>query len=106
MNSLVNHIVLFGGNEIRRQEIIDLIHTIDNKIEVYGALNEEEGMQMLQLLPKIDIVLIGGRYTSEQRKRIENFIISHLPNTKITQPGFDYEYSNENIKFYIEKLIK
>jgi hypothetical protein len=99
-------IVLFGGSKVRKQEIIDLIHSIDTQIEVFGALSEEEGMLLLQSLPKIDIVLIGGRYTKEQRVRIIDYIQAYLPTTIITQPGFDYTYSNENIKQQIINNLK
>jgi hypothetical protein len=98
-------IILFGGNKQRRIEVTDVIHSIRDDIKVYGALSEEEGMQLLELIKDIDIVLIGGRYTIAQRKRICDYILEFIPDTKITQPGFEYPYSNENIKQHITNLI-
>jgi hypothetical protein len=63
-------------------------------------------MLLLQSLPKIDIVLIGGRYSKEQRVRIIHYVETYFPTTKITQPGFDYNYSNENIKQKLINILK
>ncbi|WP_288438749.1 hypothetical protein [uncultured Chryseobacterium sp.] len=89
-------IVLFGGNPYRRDEIISELIKLGN-ITVYGTLSEEEGMRFLTKVEKIDLVLIGGRYTNEQRIRIRSFIKINLPGTKITEPGIDYPYGNDEI---------
>lgn len=91
-------VVLFGGSPIRRDEIIRLISEgID--LNVYGTLNEDEGMEKLsELNNEIDIVLIGGRYTYNQRNRISGWVEQNLPNVKLSRPGFDFPYSNEEIR--------
>jgi hypothetical protein len=91
-------VILFGGSPIRRDEIIRLISEgID--LNVYGTLNEEEGMEKLsELKTEIDIVLIGGRYTDSQRKRISTWVEQNLPNAMLSRPGFDYPYSNDAIR--------
>ncbi len=97
-------LVLFGGNIERRHEIISLLQPLQN-LSVYGSLSEEEGMEMLSNFKKVHIVLIGGRYTNEQRMRIRAFINSQYPNIKITEPGVDYPYSNEAIFKQIESIL-
>jgi hypothetical protein len=97
-------LLLFGGNVERRHEIISLLQPLTN-LSVHGALSEEEGMKMLQTLPQVDIVLIGSRYTEEQRIRIRKFIRAQYPNIRITEPGVDYMYSNEAIFVTIQKII-
>jgi DNA-binding NarL/FixJ family response regulator len=97
-------VLLFGGNPERRQEIIQLLQPLTN-VSVIGALSEEEGMAQLQTLSKVDVVLIGGRYTDEQRIRIRSFIHKNYPEIKITEPGVDYPYSNEAIFSHIQDLI-
>lgn len=98
-------VVLFGGNPHRRHEVISLIETLD-EVTVYGTLSEEEGMSRIQALPKVDLVLIGGRYNQDQRQRIRRYIKENLPTTKITEPGVDYPYSNTSILNAIkEKLL-
>jgi hypothetical protein len=97
-------VLLFGGNPERRREIIDLLQPLQNTI-VIGTLSEEEGMEQLHTLPKVDVVLIGGRYIDEQRIRIRNFIFKNYPELKITEPGVDYPYSNEAIFTHIQDLI-
>ncbi|GAL66140.1 hypothetical protein [Jejuia pallidilutea] len=91
-------VVLFGGSPVRRDEIIRLISEgVD--LTVYGTLNEEEGMEKLKELDnKVDIVLIGGRYTPSQRKRISRWVTENLPKAKLSRPGFDYPYSNDEIR--------
>lgn len=90
-------VVLFGGSPIRRQEVVELLGSIGD-ITVYGTLGEEEGMAKIEALNrKVDLVLIGGRYTPEQRTRIKKWIATNMLQTKVTQPGYDYPYSNESI---------
>lgn len=97
-------LLLFGGNPERRHEIISLLQPLTN-LSVYGALSEEEGIKMLQSLTQVDIVLIGGRYTEEQRIRIRNFVRNNYPNINITEPGYQYPYSNENIFKNVQKIV-
>jgi hypothetical protein len=105
-NKRIMKVVLFGGSPDRREEVTDVIHAIDKDIEVHGALSEEEGFEFLKTINPIDVVLIGGRYTPEQRKRIVNYTKEYLPDALITQPGYDYPYSNTNIKSAIESHYK
>jgi hypothetical protein len=89
-------LVIFGGNVIRRDEIVRLLMPIDG-LTIYATLSEEEGMEKMKRLEKVDVVLIGGRYTPEQRKNIKNYAGLQHPNAIITEPGVDYEYSNQSI---------
>ncbi|NCN10230.1 MAG: hypothetical protein GW938_10340 [Leptospira sp.] len=98
-------VVLFGGNPIRRDEVVKLVQSIGD-ITIYGMLSEEEGMEKIKSLHKINLILIGGRYSDEQRIRIRKYIKDELPNTKITEPGLEYPYENnsiiQDIKFKLE----
>ena len=96
--------MLFGGSPFRRDEVIRLVAAIGN-ITIYGALSEEEGMKKITSLPKIDLVLIGGRYSDEQRIRIRKFVMENLPDTKISEPGWNYNYENEAIKNDIKNQL-
>ncbi len=98
-------LLLLGGNVERRHEIITLLQPLKN-VSVHGALSEEEGIQMLQTLACVDVVLIGGRYSVEQRIRIRELIHSQYSHIKITEPGVDYMYSNENILQNILLLLQ
>ncbi len=90
-------VVLFGGNPYRRDEVVrHLSQSID--ISVYGTLSEEEGLAKIESLEKVDLVLIGGRYSEEQRVRIRKYVAEQLPNTKLSEPGVEYPYQNEAIK--------
>lgn len=86
-------IVLFGGNPYRRDEVINHLKTLDD-YTIYGTLSEEEGIEKITSLPKVDLVLIGGRYSHEQRVRIKQFVSQQLPNTKVSEPGVEYPYDN------------
>ncbi len=97
-------LLLFGGNIERRHEIISLLQPLQN-LSVYGSLSEEEGIEMLGKLSEVHIVLIGGRYTDEQRKRIKSFVKNNYPNIIITEPGVDYPYSNEAIFKRVENIL-
>ena len=97
--------VIFGGNPFRRDEVLQLIQSLSG-ITAYGVLSEEEGMQRLKMMPKVDLVLIGGRYTDEQRVRIRKYVQTHLPNAKTTEPGYDYPYQNAAIAADIMKKLK
>ncbi|MFA9212602.1 MAG: hypothetical protein ACEQSR_01995 [Candidatus Methylacidiphilales bacterium] len=97
INNQTPVVVLFGGNPNRRNEVLSLLNALGN-ISVYGTLSEEEGILQLKAPPKVDLVLIGGRYTDAQRERIKAFIAANLPHAKITEPGGHYPYQNEAIK--------
>ncbi len=98
-------LLLFGGNVERRHEIISLLQPLQN-LSVYGALSEDEGMEMLDKLSEVHIVLIGGRYTDAQRKNIRAYLLLNHPKIKITEPGVDYPYSNEAIFNQVEIILK
>jgi hypothetical protein len=97
-------VVLFGGNPYRRDEVLRLIQQIGG-ITAYGTLSEEEGMERLQTLPHVDLVLIGGRYSPVQRQRIRQFITTQLPQTQLTEPGYDYPYANGAIRAAIRAKL-
>lgn len=103
-NKDAKNLVVFGGNEMRRHEIINLLSSID-ALTIYGTLSEEEGKGKIIELPKVDIVLIGGRYTVAQRNSIKQFILQLPYQVIITEPGVDYPYSNEAIFNHIEKIV-
>ncbi len=90
-------IVLFGGNIYRRDEVIKLVLSIGD-ITVYGTLDEEQGMSKIKTLVKLDLIIIGSRYNEVQRNCIKEYVITHLPNAKITEPGWAYPYDNEALK--------
>ncbi len=90
-------ILLFGGSPERRHQVVNLISEVGD-VTIHGALSEEEGIQFLKELTKVDLVLIGGAYSHEQRTRIREYLGYHNPSSKLTEPGIQYKYSNENIK--------
>jgi hypothetical protein len=85
--------VLFGGNPAMRHQVLSAIQALGG-ITAYGTLSEDEGMERLRTLPKVDLVLIGGRYTEEQRVRIRAYVREHLPGTALTEPGIEYPYEH------------
>lgn len=98
-------LVLFGGNPLRRDEVIRHLKTVTD-LSIIGTLLEEEGIKVIQELPKVDLVLIGGRYTTEQRFRIKTFIAENYPHIKVTEPGIEYPYDEEMIKNQVQKLMQ
>ncbi len=88
--------VIFGGNPHRRHEVLTMIRELGG-ITARGALSEEEGMTLLASLPRVDLVMIGGRYDEEQRARIRAHVRTTLPHALLTEPGHDYPYENEAI---------
>lgn len=90
-------IILFGGNPYRRDEVVRLLSELGD-ITIYGTLGEEEGMAKIEELNrKVNLVLIGGRYTDQQRTRIKKWVSENLTGVDVTQPGYDYPYSNPAI---------
>jgi Ni,Fe-hydrogenase III small subunit len=96
-------LVVFGGDVHRRHQIIELLLSIEN-LTTFAFLSEEEGIDKIKELQKVDIVLIGGRYTQQQRINIKTFLATKFPEVKITEPGIGYTYSNENIFKELNKL--
>lgn len=94
-------IVLFGGNPYRRDEVVRNLQTLGD-VSIYGTLSEEEGIATIKGLPKVDLVLIGGRYSTVERRRIRKFVAENLPQAQITEPGLDYPYESEAIKSNIQ----
>ncbi len=97
-------LILFGGNPLRRDEVVRSLRTISG-LTIIGTLSEEEGISTIQQLSQVDIVLIGGRYTQEQRIRIKEFIESNYPHIKTTEPGVDYPYEESAIKNQVSLLV-
>lgn len=98
-------LVLFGGNPHRRDEVIRQMMTLPG-VSIYGTLSEEEGIRKLKTLPRVDLVLIGGRYTDEQRVRIRDYVKTNLPGTPVTEPGYDYPYANDAILNDVKQKLK
>jgi len=98
-------LVLFGGSPHRRDEVVRSLSTIKG-LTIIGTLSEEEGISTIMKLPKVDIVLIGGRYTNDQRNRIKKFISENHPHILISEPGYDYLYEEDQIKMNIIKLMQ
>ena len=42
-------------------------------------------------------MLIGGKYSDEQRIRIRSFVSAKFPDAKMTEPGYEYPYDNNEI---------
>lgn len=89
--------VVFGGKPEMRHQVVNMLEGF-NKVTVFATLSEEEGMQRLKTLSKVNLVLIGGRYDEEQRVRIRKFVKENLPGTYTSEPGIDYPYGNEGVK--------
>lgn len=90
-------VVLFGGSPYRRDEVVRLLGT-QLDVTVVGALDEAEGMATLaDLGDAVDLVLIGGAYSADQRDRIRRYVAGSLPGRPISEPGFDYPYANDAI---------
>lgn len=99
-------VVLFGGSPQRRHEVIKQLQSLGD-INIYGTLSEAEGMAKLEEIGDyVDLVLIGSRYTSEQRQRIQTWMSERLPRAKLSQPGLTYPYSNEAIVADVAKQLK
>jgi hypothetical protein len=89
--------VIFGGNAEMRDHVVGMLSDF-NKVTVYATLSEEEGMSRLKTLPKVNFVLIGGRYDEEQRIRIRKYVKENIPGTFTSEPGIDYPYGDEGVK--------
>lgn len=87
-------LVLFGGSPHRRHEVLQALARAGG-MQAHGALSEAEGMELLARLPRVDVVLIGGRYSEEERVRIRAHVRAHLPHAAITEPGRDYPYDTD-----------
>lgn len=98
-------LVLFGGNPYRRDEVIRQMMTLPG-VTIYGTLSEAEGIDKLKSLSRVDLVLIGGRYSDEQRVRIRAYVKANLPGTPVTEPGYDYPYANEAILNDVRQKLK
>lgn len=89
--------VLFGGNPDRMNEVVTLIRDRLKTVTAIGNFSEEEGLKKLSTLNKVDLVLIGGRYSEEERIRIRNYLKEHFPGVVTTEPGHQYPYDNKEI---------
>ena len=89
--------VVFGGNVEMRDQVVRMLEEF-NKVTVYATLSEEEGLNRLKTLPKVNFVLIGGRYNDEQRIRIRTYVKENLPGAFTSEPGLDYPYGDDGVK--------
>lgn len=98
-------VVLFGGNPVRRDEVLRSLKQLGD-VTVYGALSEEEGLDLLRSLgSRVVVVLIGGRYTSIQRSRIAAWVSAELPSVQLSEPGVTYPYSTAEILADVRRKI-
>ena len=115
MNNLIDRIepksanapvmVIFGGNPHRRDEVLRALATLGD-FGAYGALSEEEGYALLkQHKDRVKLVLIGGRYTAEQRVRIKDWCSERFPAMAFTEPGVDYAYDHELTKAAVKRIL-
>jgi len=98
-------LVLFGGNPVRRDEVIRHLKVVPD-LSIIGTLSEAEGLEKLKQLPRVDIVLIGGRYDAAQRQRIKDFVSRQLPHARVTEPGVDYPYDERIILQHVQRLVQ
>lgn len=97
--------VIFGGNPLRRDEVLRLLTQLGD-FAAYAALSEEEGCALiLENRARLKLVLIGGRYSPEQRARIKQFCRDHQVTTAFTEPGLDYPYENAHIQAEVKRLL-
>lgn len=115
MNNLIDRIepksanapvmVLFGGNAHRRDEVLRALATL-GYIGAYGALSEDEGYALLQQhKDRVKLVLIGGRYSAEERVRIKAWCRERFLHMSFTEPGVDYAYDNELTKAAVKRIL-
>lgn len=99
-------VVLFGGSPYRRDNVVRILSNLGD-LTIYGTLNEAKGIEKIESLNyKVDVVLIGGQYTPEQRMRITAWAKDKIPNVSFSQPGLDYPYSNSAILKDIESKME
>ena len=89
--------VLFGGNRERMHEVVTMLRDSLKTVTAIGHFSEEEGLKKLGTLKRVDLVLIGGRYSEEQRVRIRTYVKEHFPGRTTTEPGYQYPYDNAEI---------
>ena len=98
--------VLFGGNPERMNEVVSMIRDSLKTVTAIGNFSEEEGLKKLSTLKKVDLVLIGGRYSEGERMRIRNYLKEHFPGVATTEPGYQYPYDNAEILKDIRSKLK
>lgn len=97
--------VVFGGNAEMRDRVLRMFADF-GKVTAYATLGEVEGLQKLRSLQKVDVVLIGGRYNTEQRLRIKHELKQIHPNALVSEPGIEYPYGDEGIKADLTTKLK
>lgn len=98
--------VLFGGNPDRMNEVVTMIRDSLKTVTAIGNFSEEEGLERLDKMKKVDLVLIGGRYSEEQRIRIRKYLKQHFPGVATTEPGYQYPYDNAKILEDIKRKLQ
>jgi hypothetical protein len=90
-------IVLFGGNPYRRDEVVRYLGATLN-VTVVGTLSEQEGIATLDTLrERVGAIVIGGRYSEEQRQRIRAYIARSFPGVHVSEPGHAFAYDNAEL---------
>ena len=98
--------VIFGGNPERMNEVVSMIRDSLKTVTAIGNFSEDEGLDKLRSLERVDLVLIGGRYSEEQRIRIRAYLKEHFSGVATTEPGYQYPYDNTEILNDIKKKLR
>jgi hypothetical protein len=98
--------VIFGGNPERMNEVVSMIRDSLKTVTAIGNFSEDEGLKKLSALKKVDLVLIGGRYSEEQRIRIRTYLTEYFPGVATTEPGYQYPYDNSEIMADIKSKLR
>ena len=97
--------VIFGGSPLRRDEVLRHLAPLGD-LGAYAALSEDEGYELLRThSERVRLVLIGGRYSAEQRERIKAWCRAHHIAAAFTEPGVDYAYDNELIRAHVKQAL-
>jgi hypothetical protein len=103
-DSLAKVVLIFGSNPYLRDQVVKELASLED-ISVYGTLNETEGFEMFYELPKVDLILIGQAYSTEQRIRIKRKVKDRMPNSLIAEPGIDFSVAGGGVRQNVKRLL-
>lgn len=93
---IVRDVVILGRSQGRMNQVRRLLADIEH-VRLHSTFSEREALEVIDTVPNLGVVLLGGATSNATRRRIRAHLAQHHPGVTTSEPGRQYRYSDANI---------